>query len=350
MASLTDTRFLTELIRQRKAPRTFLRETFFNNVIEFDTKKVEIALWNGERRLPAYLLRNQEGQSVEKIGYTIEDYEPLMLAPTNTWTVSEFLNRQPGEGITYFEPRSREQMWLDSMGLQMNALDDMISRAEERQCAEALFDGQVVLRDNDGNTISTISFGRDGSLTLGTGDLVAGVWSGASSQPLDDIDAMARLIFQVSGMRGDIVIMGEEAWQEFRNNSQVLNQLDNRKWDMNDKVVLELQNNGGTFRGTIDSRSYWTYDAYYEAYATGTTTALIPAKKVLLASSEAVANALYGVTEDAKADGELIKVATKRLVRTWSEKNPPQQFIQVQAAPLMVTSQPNAYSVATVLS
>ncbi len=356
MINIFDTEFLLDLIIQAKPAKTFLLDAFFKDEKQYKTKKVRIDLWDGSRRIAAYVTRTQQGQHVEKEGYYTEDYEPALLSLVDTTTVEDLLKRQAGEVIMRTPSSPREEAVYE-LAQQLAEMENMITRAYEKQAQEALFSGTLTLKDINGNTIgSQINFQRSSELAMAAGALHGGAWSSeTNARPLDDVDEMRRRIQRISGMKADYAIMGETAWRYFRNNSKIITQLDNRRMNEGDKIVREMENSGAIFRGEVEGMKYFTYDEWYidETLSDREETALVPATKVLIGSTEARATRAYGVVAkiDEASNGEKISrlYAEKVVPDSWTTKNPDVRFLRLQSAGLMLTHQPNAYGVLTII-
>lgn len=354
--NIFDTEFLLDLILQAKPAKTFLLDAFFRDEKQYKTKKVRIDLWDGSRRIAAYVKRTDQAQHVEKEGYYTEDYEPALLSLVDTTTVEDLLKRQPGEVIMRTPSSPREEAVYE-LAQQMAEMENMITRAYEKQAQEALFNGTLTLRDINGNTIgSQINFQRSADLAMAAGALHGGAWSNSTNaRPLDDVDELRRRIQRLSGMKADYTVLGESAWRYFRNTDQVKDQLDNRRISDGDSIVRQMEASGAIFRGEIEGMKYFTYDEWYidETLSDREETALIPATKVLVGSSEARATRAYGVVAkiDQQTNGEKISrlYAEKIVPDSWTEKNPDVRLLRLQSAGLMLTHQPNAYGVATIV-
>lgn len=342
--SLLNTRTMLEALEELRTPNTFLLRKFFSAQRECTTKAVDIDIYKGKRRVAAYVNRRSQGQVIDRVGYSTYTYEPPYVKPKMITTVEDLLVRQLGE-VVYSGNQNAAQRASIQLGKDLAELDSIITRAEELQASQALFDGKVEVKDKDGNdVVADIDFQRSATHTIdltATGEVS---WDESGSTPLKDIRTWKRLIVQDAGVGADIAILGSDAADEFLENADVRAVLDNRNI-YNNQIGMEAQELGVTYIGTIEGISYYAYDEWYVDPATGTETELVPAKKVLLGSTKARCERVYGVIEDAEG-----VFAAARFPKTWVVDDPSVRMLQLHSAPLLVPVQVDGFVVATVLA
>lgn len=355
--NIFETRFLTELVMQRKSAKSFLRNTFFNAAPTiFKTRTVDFPLWDGVRRLAYYTGRNAPSQQVNKIGYKTQSITPSLISLSDSTNVSDLLKVLPGEVIQYTPTSPREDAIL-KLADQYAILDDMVARAEEYQARQILFDARTDFYDIQGNpTEESVVYDRDTANAIGTGGLVGGTWTNATNaRPLDDLDLIRRIIQKGSGEVADIAIMGETAWKDFHNTTQVKERWTPMAFLQNDPFIRQMQEDGGIFRGMIEGYKIFTYDDWYrDDQTTGKPLVeFVPKTKVLIGASQAKTAKLYGAVDLIPADqinGQAISqlFAAPRVADSYTRKDPDQRVVRLQSAPLLAARQPNAYGVLTV--
>lgn len=342
--SLLNTRTMLEALEELRTPNTFLLRKFFSAQRECPTKSVDIDIYKGKRRVAAYVNRRSQGQVIDRAGYSTYTYDPPYVKPKMITNVEDLLVRQPGE-IVYSGNQNAASRAAIQLGKDLAELDGIITRAEELQAKQALFDGKVEILDKDGKEIvADIDFQRTASHTV---DLTATgqvSWDESGSIPLEDIRTWKRLIAKDAGVGADICILGSDAADEFLKNEDVRQKLDNRRMDIGN-LVMEAQELGVTLLGVIEGVAYYAYDEWYVDPATGTETELVPAKKALLGSTKARCERVYGVIEDAEG-----VFAVARFPKTWTENDPSVRILQLHSAPLCVPVQVDGFVVATVLA
>lgn len=342
--SLLNTRTMLDALEELRTPNTFLLRKFFSAQRECPTKAVDIDIYKGKRRIAAYVSRRAQGQVIERAGYSTFTYEPPYVKPKMITTVEDLLVRQPGE-IVYSGNQNAASRAAIQLGKDLAELDGIITRAEELQASQALFDGKVEVKDKDGNDIvADIDFQRTGTHTVDLTATGETSWDETGSMPLENIRTWKRLIAKDAGVGADIAILGSDAADEFLKNEDVRQKLDNRRMELG-SLVMEAQDLGVTLLGVIEGVAYYAYDEWYVDPATGTETELVPAKKVLLGSTKARCERVYGVIEDAEG-----VFAVSRFPKTWTENDPSVRILQLHSAPLCVPVQVDGFVVATVLA
>jgi hypothetical protein len=340
--SLFNTRTMLQALEELRTPNTFLLRKFFTTQRECPTKSVDIDIYKGKRRVAAYVNRRAQGQSIDRIGYSTHTYDPPYLKPKMVTTVDDLLTRLPGENV--YSPMSPEQRANVQLGKDLAELDSIITRSEELQAKQALFDGKIEVHDVDGNdVVDDIDFQRSATHTIdltATGEVS---WDESGAQPLKDLRTWRRLNLQDSGLSSDIVIMGSDAVDTFLGNAEVQEKLDNYRMELG-QLVMEAQELGVTYIGRIEGLDIYSYDEWYIDPSTGTEGALVPANKVLVGSTKARCERVYGAIDDA-SNGVF---AVARYPKTWVENDPSVRFLQLHSAPLLVPVQVDAFTVATV--
>ena len=344
MISIFDLRTMLAALEELRTPNTFLLRKFFTAQRECPTKAVDIDIVKGKRRVAAYVNRRSQGQTVDRLGYRTDTYEPPYLKPKMITTVEDLFKRQPGE-VVYSGNMSPQQRASIQLGKDLAELDSIITRSEELQAKQALFDGKVEVHDIEGHDIvDDIDFQRSGSHTIdltATGEVS---WDESGALPLEDIRTWRRLNLQDSGVSSDICIMGSDAVDEFLQNEDVRKKLDNNRMNFG-QIIMEAQELGVTFVGHIEGVDYYAYDEWYIDPSTGVEGAMVPAKKILLGSTRARCERVYGAIDD--VDNGVFAVA--RYPKTWTENDPSSRILQLHSAPLCVPVQVDAFVVATVL-
>jgi len=339
-----DKRALKGFAEELLVPNTFLVKTFFRDMEEFASEAVDLDLYKGKRRVGAYVKRRAEGQLVDKIGYSTKTFNPPYLKPKTPITPGDIQKRQAGQFL-YDNSSNLSSAVEDFVARQINDLDNIITRNEELQAMQALFNGIVTALDVDGNTLATIDYGRDAALSY----TVSTLWDAGTEDPLKDCRAARRLVQQKSGFTPRLVLMGSDAADAFLASSEVQGQL-SKDWSARGNLAYDMREDGGIWLGHADGFDFWSYDEYIIDPADSTEKLLVPSKKVLIASPNARATRTYGSIEVADFEGNLTIEAAARYVDMYGEKDPASTIVQVHSAPLMVTNHPDAYATLTVLT
>ena len=343
VSNIFERRFMLEALEELREPSTFFVKKFFSNQVEFDTAHVDIDIYKGKRRVAAYVNPRGQGQVVDRVGFTTYTYNPPYLKPKMVTTAEDLLKRVPGE-VLYSNNMGPEQRAAIQLGKDMAELDGMITRAEELQAKQALFDASVEVHDVDGNdVVADISSPRSSSHTVDLTETGETTWDETGVDILANLRAWRRLNIKDSGIASDIVVMGSDAADEFLANSDVQAVMDNRRMEMG-HLVEEAQELGVTYLGNILGMDIYQVDEYYIPLGSTTETALVPSKKVLVGSTRARCDRLYGAIREVEG-----LMAMARFPKTWLEEDPSVRWLMIQSAPLLVPTQVDAFTVATVL-
>lgn len=340
--SIYDKRALMQMSEELKQPTRFLTTTFFNAAEEFASATVDLDIYKGKRRTAAYVKRVQEGNHVEKIGYETKTFAPPVLKPKKVITASDLQKRMPGQFI-YDNASSLTPAVEQYIAREIAELNGMIERNEEWQAKQALFDGAITFYDENQNLILTIDFGRDSALV----QTITTKWDNTAADPLRDLREYRRLIQQKSGFAGRRVLMGADAADEFLANEAVQKTL-SKDWSTRGNIAYDMRDQGGIWLGYADGFDFWAYEDFIIDPSTGSETAIVPAKKVLI-SSDAPATRVYGSVEVGTDTGMIIE-ANARYIDIYGQKDPAGVVLQIHSTPLLVPNHIDSYAVLTVLT
>lgn len=341
--NIFEARTMLEALEQMHQANTFLRNTFFSSVRTFETDAVDVDIVKGKRRMAPFVAANRPGVVVSRDGYVTKSYKPPKVNPKRVTTAEHVMKRQPGE-MLYNSGMSPEDRAKELLAKDLVELDDMISRREEWMAAQALFTGQINVVGDGVNDL--VDFGHTLKETLATG----AKWSETTGDPLGDLAGWRTECIKASGIAPDTCVMSSEVADVFLQNEKVLKLLDNRRVDLGQINPQQLPG-GVTYVGYIGGRvsmDIYTYDEWY-IDDDGNEQPMVPAGKVLVASTKARFERLHAVIEDVTDDGAMVFSAVPRYPRTFVEKDPAQRFVQVISRPLLVPVQVDSYFVGTVL-
>ena len=99
------------------------------------------------------------------------------------------------------------------------------------------------------------------------------------------------------------------------------------------------------FVGFAEGMDIFAYDEWFYDPITDTEIPLVPEKKILIGSTNARAERLYGAIHHVKAGW----AAMARFPWTWEDDDPGDRYVQLHSAPLISPHQVDAFYVATVL-
>ena len=339
---LFETRTMLQALEEMFPAETFLKRTFFKNQRLFDTKNVDLDFYKGKRRTAAYVSPVQEGNVLSRLGYTTQSITPPYIKEKTPTIAGEMILRHYGETIYAGEsPLQRAQR---QFAIDMQTLDDSITRAEEVQCAQALFTGQSILQDGNALVFPMAPTHQITALEYEWTDTV-------NSSPLDDLRSWKRMVATDSGVVPNMAIFGFDVVTAFLAHPKVANNtaaFSSIKVDRG-QINPQLQPEGVTYLGYLNDSGLdvYAYDATYIPAGAPDTTypiPLVPNNKVFVGSSNARMDALYGPILDMDA-----LVSVTRFPKSWREDDPSVQWLMLQASPIMVPWQVDSYMFATVV-
>lgn len=335
-----ETRTMLAAMEMMVPANAFLRDTFFKKTVTFMTKSVDIDIRKGQRRVAVYVNPNDPGHLTERIGYTTLNYTPPYIKEMRTIEPKDLLFTRNFGGNIYDNVNPRTRL-AGMIADDLSELDKMITRAEEVQCKQALFDGEITFRTND----QKVTFPVTPTHKIAT---MTNYWDDSTGKPLDDLRAWRTLIIKDSGLVPNIILCGTNAADALMNNPQLMDGKGKISSIMVDRGTINPQilPNGVTYIGYLSdvNCNVYSYDDWY-LDASGVMQPVIPLDAVFFGSTEARMDRLYGVIQVLEA---LAPVA--RFPRSWEVPNPSCRFMELQSAPLMVPHELDSYVVATVIN
>lgn len=344
MIDLFETRTMLSILDQRVPPRTFLRDTFFSNVVTSIAKHVDIDVIKHKRRLAPFVSPKMEGKVVGREGFKTYTYTPPYIKQKMTTDAADFFKRMPGETI-YGPGDGPAQRAAAQLGRDLLTLEEMIVRREEWMAAQVLDTGAVtVTGDGIADTIDYLMSATH-KITLTS----TALWTDTTgvANPLNDLRVWKRLISKDSGLSPDIVIMGQDVLEPFLQNTYVKARLvNNFRGDFGTLAPKKLDQ-GVTWIATFPELGIeiYTYDEWYLDPTDGTTlTPMVPLNKIWMGARSARCTMHYGAIQDLEA---MSPVA--RFPKSWQTTDPSARWVMLQSAPLPAMHQPDGFLTAQVI-
>lgn len=338
-------RMLVAAINQVHAPRRFLIETFFKTERPFDTENVDIDLRKGNRQVAAFVNPLEGGLLVENAGY-----ETVSVKPGYT---KEFMPTRPKDamkrmfGEDYSKPLSPAQREQRALGENLIELDMRINRLEEYMAAQALVNGKIIIKGKKMD--HQVDFGYE----VGKQKIVlsgSSCWDQSGSDPMYDLENWSESISERNGFVPDMIILGKKAAWALLDNEKVQKRLDIRNFSVGQidiQSTTELKKKGITYHGML-APSYIPIYSYSEKVLnplTNKVEPLIPDDAVILGSTEAGCEMLYGLIQNEYALSSL-----PRFPHSWIEQDGSARYVQLESAPLASLVNVDAFVSARVLS
>lgn len=344
--SMYETRTMLPMVNNEKRASSFLRDRFFGNVVRIETKKADIDIVDGKRKIAPFVHPSIGGKAVSHEGYTTNTFEPPETSPMMITTSEDLLMRSPGENI--YGLRSPNERAAEQLGKDLKELDLIITRLEEKMCSEALFAGQVTV-SGEGYDETIIQYWPATSAQQPKTVLdSSNRWTTQGVDPTKALREVRRKVIQKSGITPRDAIFGKQAIEAF------LDALKNTTLDMRrvEMGIIDPQHlpNGVTYWGYLKDSALdiWSYDEYY-LDENGDEQPMVPEKKVLIGSAEARTQMIYGPCALMGNNGNVpVFYAEPRVPDSWVQRsNPAGRIVQIKSRPLPVVNQVQAFHVLT---
>ena len=335
-------RVMIPALREIKPVRTFLRDTFFSAARTYRTENIDLDQQEKGRRVAPFVNRWAPGKYVDRQGFTTDSIAPPCIAMKMSITAQDVSTRVMGEHIYQeMSPEARGQLILAD---DLRELMDMLVRREEMMCRDVIFNSSLTVSGLD--IAMSFTFTRKAALSIGT---LTGsdAWTHADSDPIKQLDAWCETHAKETGLSVTDVIMGGTAYQTFIGNAKVISKMASLTQIAFGQLGAADVPNGVRLVGSLfgGALRLWTYHEWYDdPDNSGVTTAMVPAKKVLLCSRGLRTEMRYGAVQDMPG-GETNPSAMPTLVeavalpRSWVTLDPPVRFLELRSRPLPVPIQ-----------
>lgn len=331
---------------ERYAPvNTFLRDTFFKNVVTFNTKTVEFDMKKGGRALAPFVHPRAGGKVIAPTGYTTKSYTPPMICPEKVTEADQLMDRLPGENP--YSGQTPAARALKKLGEDMRELDEMITRREEWMAAQTIFTGQIPVVGEGINEV--IDFNFTNSVTLTTDK-----WSSDSTDILGQLEDWSQTVRKEGMINPNVVVMDSKAAQALVKNKSMKELLDVKNVELAHIAPKDLKNGvkwiGGFPKLNLD---FYQYDEWYlddTDEENPVNRSMVPEGTIAMLSTEARFSRLYAAHTfmDSKSE-QWITAVGDRIPDSWIEKNPDRRMISLTSRPLTVPHEVNSWLVAKVL-
>lgn len=343
--NIYEPRFLAEVVRTAPPLHTFFLDSFFTNVRTFSTKRVDIDIVKGDRRMAAFVHPRAGGQVLKGAGYQTESYAPPLINPYDITTADMLMERLPGE--TLYSGMTPADRAAQQLAEEYRRLNDAVTRREEWMAVQAITTGQIPIVGAGVNEI--IDFGFTNKIAL-SGD---NVWGGSKAAILDNLEDWVDQVLVNGFANVDQVIMGKTALKKFMADKTIMEMLDNRRVFMGEIRPSNLPN-GVRYIGALNKPSLDIY-TYSEVYLDDwtdpdepETKPLVPDNMVILMPSNPGFMRAYGACTYLEDGGNWVTAQTNRLLRSFVEHHPDRRMLELQSHPLLIPDKIDSWLVATV--
>lgn len=334
MPDLYTSNVLMGVVADLKTPASWLLDRYFSQVFTDPSEEIHFDVIPGKRRIAPFVSPLVEGQVVESRGHTTKTFKPAYIKPKVIHNAQRAFKRTIGEKIGgSLSPDQRVRL---NIAFDLEDLTNMVTRRLEVMASEALRLAQVTVK-GDKYPTTVVSFGRTAGNTIA--DLAGTArWGQSAAVPLRNLAAWGTVGLQNSGAYPKDVIMGTDAWNEFREDPKVEKRLLAINTFNQNLAQGAQQEEGGQYMGTIDNFNIYVYGGWYVDPDTGSETPIFPTKAVLMTSALVEGVRAYGAIQDENAQFQ----ATPFFPTSWLSNDPPVRYLMVQSAPLTVPTRPDA--------
>lgn len=332
-------RTMLQALEQMLPPRTAILDFFFKNTNQSTTENVDIDIVKSKRKLAPFVNPMMEGKVVARDGYSTRSFKPPYVKPKMPFSGADLLKRQAGETI-YQGNSSPDQRARVQLGKDLLKLRNMIIRREEWMAAKAIITGKVPIVGEGVNAEVDFLMSASHLITL----VGNALWSDyINSDPISNLRDWRTLCSQDCGKKPDVVIFGATVIKHFLANAKVVALMDKTKIALGQINVKELPN-GLTYYGNIEGLDIYGYDKWYVDDQTGNESAMVPADRIVMGSTQAETVRQYGAIIDLKATA-----AVPYFPKSWEQEDPSIRWIMLQSAPLPVPTEIDGFLSAKVV-
>lgn len=286
---------MIELYRESRAPDLFLSQFFDvrpGNISS--SEKVTIDVVREDEEISPVVNICEGGSWNESTLFTNKEWTPPSIMEKMPFDCSSLLLREPGVDPFSMDGVSFQAQLLSKIVDGLSRLSGKIARNREHQAAQILQTGILNLEGVDGTTFYNVDFKPKATHFAN----VATVWSNTAANILADLESLAEVIRTDSLMNPDILIMGDDAYNNFIRNAEVQALFDNRRMDVGEIVPFNRSTNGATRKGRVDVASYtfeiWTYSGRGIIPGAGTKTNYVDTNFVIMMSSDGRLDTVFG--------------------------------------------------------
>jgi len=288
------TRRMIKAYNQDKQPTLFFSGMFQSPPQNFHaTEEVEIDIIRSDEDIAIAIQDLSTGyrENSDDI-YTNKGFKPPIFKESKAINSFDLIKRMPGQD-PFQSPDFRANV-ITRMFSGMQKVERKIRRTIELQASQVLQTGIVTLNDSAGVALYTLDYKVKATHLPAS----AIIWGGAGATIAADISALAEVVRSDGLADPDQLIFGIDAFEEFIKDADIQLRYDNRRIDLGTISPMEMNGQGGSFRGVVEIGNYrfdiWTYGGRYKDPQTGVKTQYLDKGKVIVRASGGVMDATFG--------------------------------------------------------
>lgn len=226
------------------------------------------------------------------------------------------------------------QMFTREIMEQMDEVKDMQIRSIELMCAQALRTGIVQLKNSD-----NIDFKRKSAsiVDLGGGNY----WTTGTVNPFGTLADMCRFC-RTEGNSGATefnALVGIEALEALESNDIFIERMDLRNFNSGGLSIPSRPQEGAEWHGRLKCENFvvniWTYDQYYDDPDTGTTTAYLNPKEVIMIPGDAEFTVEFCLVPQLIKNGSIPQTA-EWLIQHFMDEDKGTDEMKIKCAPVPI--------------
>ncbi|KAF1027078.1 MAG: hypothetical protein GAK29_00884 [Acinetobacter bereziniae] len=326
---------LVGVVPNLKRSQKFLLDKFFPNLVLSDTEEVDIDVDVGKRRLAPFVSPMVEGKLVEGRRYQTDRFKPAYIKDKRAPDLRRPVRRMIGEQIGG-NSLSPQQRYEANIAFEMEDQIDIIDRRLEWMAASALNTGTITV-EGEGFPTQVIDFGRSPTLSVTLSGALK--WGQPGVVPSDDIERWGHEILKKSGGVATDIVFTTTSWANFIADPVVKQAVwyPNGGGDNAINIGAQIQR-GGVYKGRWGQYDLWVYNDWYVDPVDDVEKPMLVDGTVLMTGADLMGTRAFGVILDpAFAYGSLAYAP-----KMWLNQDPPQLFLMMQSAPLVIPSRVNA--------
>ena len=281
-----------------------------------------------------------EGQIVASRGYKTSVFTPAYIKDKRVVDMNRPFKRSAGEA--FGGDRSPMERLRAHIAGELADQRNMIDRRLEVMAALTLVNGKILIEGEKYPPVM-VDFER-----LPTHSVTAApLWSDPNAKPLDDLDTWSGVALQDTGVLTQDVVMPPNVWKVFRNNAQVIAQIDLYRAATQAPSLMagNKPEEGGVYMGQVGGYAIYVYAGWYVDPKDNVEKQIWPANKIAILSPQLQGVRAFGAIRDERAGLQAMPYFPK----SWVQEDPSVRYLLMQSAPLLVPYRVNASMSATVL-
>lgn len=297
MSDQSTVRMIDAYMEDASAPM-FLSGFFQSPPRNFHTsEKVEIDLIRDEEDVAIVITDLSTGSHLNESNlYQNKGFTPPIYSEAGAINAYKQLLRHFGN--TPFEDPDYGANAMSEAFAIFRKLERKIRRAIELMASQVLQTGALTLVDSNGIALYSLDFGMKNTHLVNA----AATWSadGTTGSPLVDLEELSRVVRRDGKKNPNRLIFGGTAFQCFKANADVQQQLISIGGfgPATGQLTPQARGEGATFQGYIWIGNYrfemWTYDGFFKHPQTGVLTDYVSADNVIMLSDQSRLDLTYG--------------------------------------------------------